>query len=85
MWKRTQTGTIKYDRRRKEFTKRDVIRILKKIYVDPSGYQEILRMVLQLFNESVSTEERLKLVKARIEDFGGGEFGGGGATRNMED
>lgn len=82
MRKFTELGRVVYDRKFHPFSKKDLLRIAKK---NPPGVstiavsKETLRQLLYWYFWYGSPDPGEPI------DFGGGEFGGGGATRVFDE
>lgn len=85
---RTKTGRVVYDRPKQPFTWKDVDRITKRLQWDRYQWPAWLVLFRLLANVQVDpkvwTSIRKQVpegVQAEYEAFGGGGFGGAGATR----
>ena len=77
-WKKTQKGRIIYDRKIHPFTIRDLVRIGRQtpafvVLAAPESYNTLMNVL----------EDFIVAVEDPGISYGGGEFGGGGATREF--
>lgn len=94
-WQCTRTGRVVYNRKKNPFTLKDVLRIIRSmdehdvLEEDCDTIWYILEEGIRLWNWSgCSSTSTLSIEREAVEDFGGfggGEFGGGGASRDFED
>ena len=86
-WQKTQAGRVVYARRKHDFSWKDALRVSRAVCIaqvlDPLSWSPSKKATAEMLIERVElTLEFQSGYEDEFTGFGGGEFGGGGATRD---